>query len=556
MLELATTIRSAVTALVLNIEMLLAWIVEREAIRHKKEAGERPPYSADPLFAAHFCNVRRSDDRTTKWIAEHICKPLADDLNAFLAVCIARLVNDTDTLARFDWSPPVTESLIEQFATIMRDGGRFSAAYVIPALQRLKGVPKADQIAEHVLPQLWAQREFLRPRADDTCRAFHQRLSRMPMCGGTGFIAGQIVRDLEFVEPLRSAADRDTWVTPGPGSFKGLNYICGRPRDAEWTDDEWLATFYQLREAVMPKLAEIGLGDLPATDLQNCLCELSKYLGAKFDGVKFKRPHYVPYAERKPPRSRSRPTATAASASAPASSVLLHLAEKRPPSRLATDDDGQSSTTSREAIMADEVKRPKLEVVSEEELDEEEREFRKLRRDLPGVKGSAAFGIVSIGVGKIPGVNEFFRTHETFRPVVPLVNHEVGLEKQYFAVDDAMVVALAGIGIRVSDHTLYLTVTPVGAVKIIPINCTSDNDYNRTKELGLLRGTREWVRLYTDQPNKAYKVFTAPVGRFADPIWPVLKPARIFRMAFRDKGRLVDSPDHPLFQKWAARDRK
>ena len=205
--------------------------------------------------------------------------------------------------------------------------------------------------------------------------------------------------------------------------------------------------------------------------------------------------------------------------------------------------------------MADEVKKPKLEVVTEEEIDADEAEFRKLRRDLPGVRGSSAVGIVSIGAGKIPGVNEFFRTHKEFRPTVSIVNVEVGMEKQFFAVDDNMVVALEGIGITVSDHTLYLTVTPQGSVKIVPVNATSENDYNRTKEIGLIAGIDQWVRLFTDQKNKVYKVFPAPAGRFADPIWPVLKPAKIFRMAFRDKGRLVDSPDHPLFLKWAARDR-
>ena len=205
--------------------------------------------------------------------------------------------------------------------------------------------------------------------------------------------------------------------------------------------------------------------------------------------------------------------------------------------------------------MADEVTESQLEVVHDGELDEDEAEFRKLRRDLPGVKGASAVGIVSIGVGKIPGTNEFFRTHEEFRPVIPIVNVEVGMEKQFFAVDDGMVTALAGIGITVADHCLYLTVTPRGGLKIIPIHCASDNDYSRTKEMGLLEGTKQWVRLYTDQENKVYKVFPAPAGRFADPIWPVLKPAKIFRMAFRDKGRLVDSPDHPLFLKWAARDR-
>jgi hypothetical protein len=202
--------------------------------------------------------------------------------------------------------------------------------------------------------------------------------------------------------------------------------------------------------------------------------------------------------------------------------------------------------------MTDEGKKLKLEVVSE---DADEVEFRKLRRDLPGVRGASAAGIVSIGVGKIPGVNEFFRTNREFRPTVSIVNVEVGMEKQFFAVDDDMVVALEGIGITVSEHTLYLTVTPQGGVKIVPVNSNSENDYNRTKEIGLLAGIVEWVRLFTDQKNKVYKVFPAPAGRFADPIWPELKPAKIFRMAFRDKGRLVDSPDHPLFLKWAARDR-
>ena len=199
--------------------------------------------------------------------------------------------------------------------------------------------------------------------------------------------------------------------------------------------------------------------------------------------------------------------------------------------------------------------KPKLEVVPEEVLDEDEAEFRKLRRDIPGVKGASAIGIVAVNVGKTPGKNEFFRTHPDFKPRVPLVDIEVGMEKQFFAVDNDMVVALAGIGITVTDHDLYLTVTPRGAVRLIPINCATENEYARTKEIGLIDGITQWVRLYTDQENKVYKVFPAPDGRFADPIWPELKPAKIFRLAFRDKGRLVDSTEHPLFKKWAARDR-
>jgi hypothetical protein len=115
---------------------------------------------------------------------------------------------------------------------------------------------------------------------------------------------------------------------------------------------------------------------------------------------------------------------------------------------------------------------PKLEVVpqaTEVELDADEQEFRALRRDLPGVKGASAVGIVSINVGKTPGRNEFFRTHPEFRPVVPIVDLEIGMERHFFAVTDEMVEALASIGITVTNHTLYLTVTPRGAVRIVPI---------------------------------------------------------------------------------------
>jgi hypothetical protein len=193
-----------------------------------------------------------------------------------------------------------------------------------------------------------------------------------------------------------------------------------------------------------------------------------------------------------------------------------------------------------------------------EALDADEAEFRAIRKDLPGVKGASAIGIVAISVGKTPSKNEFFRSHAEFRPVVPMVDHEVGMEKQFFAVDTGMEEPLSAIGITVTDHVLYLTITTRGAYRIVPVrqaNADGDqNEYHRTKEIGLMQAVNEWVRLYTDQENRCYKVFPAPAGRFPEPLWPALKKSKIFRLAFRDKGRLIDSTEHPLFKKLAARD--
>src|SRR5262245_48179022 len=90
------------------------------------------------------------------------------------------------------------------------------------------------------------------------------------------------------------------------------------------------------------------------------------------------------------------------------------------------------------------------------DLDEEEKEFAALRRDLPGVKGAAAAGIVSISVGKAPNKNEFFRTHPEFEPVVAMVVTEIGMEQSYFAVTPVMIEPLASIGISVAEYRLFL----------------------------------------------------------------------------------------------------
>jgi hypothetical protein len=196
----------------------------------------------------------------------------------------------------------------------------------------------------------------------------------------------------------------------------------------------------------------------------------------------------------------------------------------------------------------------------EEELDEDERLFREMNKDMPGVKGSGAIGIVSIAVSKLPAEkNEFFRTCADFKMSTAIVDLEVGMERQFFAVVKNMEAALESIGITWSDHRLYLTVSPRGAVRLVPVREADSggdqNEYNRTKELALIQAIDEWLRIYTDLENHCYRVFPAPPDRFADPIWPQLKPAKIFRLAFPDRGRLIDSPEHPVFKKWAARDR-
>jgi hypothetical protein len=193
---------------------------------------------------------------------------------------------------------------------------------------------------------------------------------------------------------------------------------------------------------------------------------------------------------------------------------------------------------------------------STEQLDADEEEYRRLKRDIPHVQGAGAVGIVALGVAKAPDKNEFFRTKKGFCPIVDMVGVTGGLEHRFFAVEPSMQEPLASIGIETSPYVLYFSITTQGALRIIPVRCPDEkgerNEFASTKELALLRGIDEWVRIYTDMKQGNYRVYSAPKGRFPEPVWPLLSEARIFRLAFRDRGSLIDNVDHPRFAAWAA----
>jgi hypothetical protein len=212
--------------------------------------------------------------------------------------------------------------------------------------------------------------------------------------------------------------------------------------------------------------------------------------------------------------------------------------------------------------MSDEqTNKPKLEVVPSEVLDKEEEEFRRLQRGVPGVKGASDIGLLTVSIGRQPLRHEFYRTSVDFRPVVDLVTVEVGMDKHFIAVDPCMIETLHNLGISTAEHTIYLIISPRGALRAIPVRRAGEdgtqNEWDRTKEIALLDGVGAWHRMFVDKGGESggYKSFPAPKDRFGDPCWPVIKPAKLFRMLFRDRGHLILDGNHMYVQRWAGRDK-
>jgi alpha-glutamyl/putrescinyl thymine pyrophosphorylase clade 1 len=275
-----------------NTTQLLHLMSEREGIRIRRASGAPPPWTDDPILGAwSFCNVRREDDRTTRWIATNWRDPHADDVDLWFAMAVARFVNLPDTMAELGYPVPWDP---ERFLRVMadrKDRGElcYGPAYKIGTGG--KAMEKPAYQVQYVFAPLWARRERLRPRADDSLLGWHARLKQHE--GLSDFMAAQVVADMKYVAPLSGARDWMTFAASGPGSRRGLNRVLGRPVDAPWQEDNWRAALRKLHDTIAPELQRIGLGDLHAQDLQNCLCELDKYERVRLGEGKPKR-RFVP----------------------------------------------------------------------------------------------------------------------------------------------------------------------------------------------------------------------------------------------------------------------
>lgn len=282
---------------------LWRWVRERESIRQLKDAGVRPPWTRDEVLRQfRFCNVRREDDRVTRWVRDNVRVPFAGHPNLWLMLCIARTINWPETLAALisaarestDYVPwPVddrfsTGALMQALGVRAASGFKvYTGAYTISAPPQ-KGASKHAYVASRVVGDLWRDRATF---ADGDLwgrglRAVHAEIGRH--CGWGDFMAYQAVVDMRFTRLLERAPDVATWAAAGPGTLRGLNRVHGRPVDARLTQaqalDEVLAIY-----AVAER--ETGVA-VDLSDVPNILCEVDKYLRVKL-GQGSPRARYV-----------------------------------------------------------------------------------------------------------------------------------------------------------------------------------------------------------------------------------------------------------------------
>ncbi len=270
---------------VCSMPALLYFIWEREVIRIVRERGGERPYTKDPVLAKYkFTNIRRRDDRVSRWIIEHIIKPNEDRQDLWFILLITRLINWPPTLQRLiddgilfrvagDFEPQAFSESVERFKN---EGNKvYSGAYMVYPTKMDPGGVKSLAVAKHIITPalslgdeidavLWAEHPCISEFVAQLSSSF----------GISTFMAGQVAADLTYCKQLSWALDLNTYAPIGPGSSRGLNYLLNRAPNAGWTQDRFNAELVKIRNAVVD---ELEIDDLTLHDVQNCMCEFSKY---------------------------------------------------------------------------------------------------------------------------------------------------------------------------------------------------------------------------------------------------------------------------------------
>ena len=283
----------------------LDFVVDRHSVWAQRQNGLEAPWTGDPILAARkFTNVFRVLDAGSQFLLKELLNdPSIGPRNALMRSYLYRITNLPDpwVYLKKQWGTypmrgDLDNVMVEELKNYRDKGGKvFSGAYIIRPEPTIKGVDKIKSVVG------MAHRLFSTRSPDQIADAFieastmQERFDILKAQKGIGdFIAMQVLTDFGY---SRFGADQDenSFIVPGPGAINGALELFPDKRAKDviyWARAELL----ELEERC-PTIE----GRPPSLmDVQNTLCEFSKYARYLRAGPKFSFYQATPGAQPTP----------------------------------------------------------------------------------------------------------------------------------------------------------------------------------------------------------------------------------------------------------------
>lgn len=190
-------------------------------------------------------------------------------------IVLSRFINWPPTLSAIGYQTTYEPKGLKEHLYAMMDEGLkvWGGAYVITT--HGQKMSKIDYLVDQVLKDVYEACKT-HTWAYQTCGTTSDWIQHIDGIGS--FLAGQIVADLKNTvgHPLASAPDKDTFVVPGPGSMRGLEWFFFGGISNKVSEYYFSTRFPLVREYVDQHWPE-SVAPVDNQDLQNCLCEYDKY---------------------------------------------------------------------------------------------------------------------------------------------------------------------------------------------------------------------------------------------------------------------------------------
>ena len=265
------------------------WFMQqRERLRIRKEAGEPWPWTGDEILQKYkFTNVKRENDRTTKWMRKNFTGQHANLSNKEETLFNCAFFRYFGTMefaqaagwqAMHSFAKPSHRIKLKVLARdrMKRKERVFTGAYIITN-QGLKK-PKEEVVVDHFLLDFHKAAPSIIKVINETqsWEAAATAMRKIQGFGGSGFMTKEVLQDALHTPVFEKCMDLNTWCPVGPGARRGLNVLFNRPLKYRQKEELFLAEMKELyaqREQHWPE----ELCNLDLHDIQFQLCEWAKY---------------------------------------------------------------------------------------------------------------------------------------------------------------------------------------------------------------------------------------------------------------------------------------